>query len=157
MRFEEGHINSRNGAASNVPAWERGRKDVYRLRPGGSVTLTMQFREFYGMFMEHCHNTVHEDHSMLVRWELDRGLVPMPTPMPTPQGVGYIASTTLPSAFSQPSGGSAPKTGSSTSGGKGGNGGGGLDNGTSGSGSGKGSSNSGGGSGSGKGSSGGGK
>jgi FtsP/CotA-like multicopper oxidase with cupredoxin domain len=151
IHFEEGQILARNGSASNVPAWEKGRKDVYRLRPGGSVTLTMQFREFYGMFMEHCHNTVHEDHAMLVRWELDRGLVPMPTPVPTPQGVGYIASTTLPTAFSQPSGGSA-KTGSTTNGGgKGSNGGSGGGSGSSGS-SGKGSSGS---SGSGKGSSGG--
>ena len=101
IHFEEGQILARNGSAANVPAWEKGRKDVYRLRPGGSVTLTMQFREFYGMFMEHCHNTVHEDHAMLVRWELDRGLVPMPTPIPTPQGVGYIASTTLPTAFNR--------------------------------------------------------
>jgi hypothetical protein len=101
------------------------------------------------MFMEHCHNTVHEDHAMLVRWELDRGLVPMPTPIPTPQGVGYIASTTLPTAFNQPSVASGPKTGSAT-GGKGGNGGGGLDNGTSGGGSGKGGSSSSGGSGKGK-------
>jgi hypothetical protein len=159
-----------------VPAWEKGRKDVYRLRPGGSVTLTMQFREFYGMFMEHCHNTVHEDHAMLIRWELDRGLVPMPMPIPTPQGVGYIASTTLPTAFNQPSGGANTRSGANGGGsgsGKGGNGGGGgLDNATSGggsgsgkggsssgggSGSGKGGSSSGGGSGSGKGSSGGGK
>jgi hypothetical protein len=111
----------------------------------------MQFREFYGMFMEHCHNTVHEDHAMLVRWELDRGLVPMPTPIPTPQGVGYIASTTLPTAFNQPSGNSKSTSGggsgSGSSGTKsgldiGGSGGG------SGSGGGKGSS---GGSGSGKG------
>ena len=116
IHFEEGQILARNGSAANVPAWERGRKDVYRLRPGGSVTLTMQFREFYGMFMEHCHNTVHEDHAMLVRWELDRGLVPMPTPIPTPQGVGYIASTSLPTAFTAPSGRS---TSSGSGGGKG--------------------------------------
>src|SRR5579859_2277448 len=151
IHFEEGQILARNGSAANVPAWEKGRKDVYRLRPGGSVTLTMQFREFFGMYMEHCHNTVHEDHAMLVRYELDRGLVPMPTPIPTPQGVGYIATTTLPTAFNEPSGRST--TGGS---GKGGNG---VDNAPTGgsgksSGSGKGSSSS---SGSGKGSSGGGK
>ena len=40
IHFEEGQILARNGSASNVPAWEKGRKDVYRLRPGGSVTLT---------------------------------------------------------------------------------------------------------------------
>ena len=71
IHFEEGQILARNGSASNVPAWEKGRKDVYRLRPGGSVTLTMQFRDFGGMFMEHCHNTVHEDNAMLLRWEID--------------------------------------------------------------------------------------
>ncbi|HEY7401988.1 MAG TPA: multicopper oxidase domain-containing protein [Candidatus Angelobacter sp.] len=150
IHFEEGQILARNGSASNVPAWERGRKDVYRLRPGGSVTLTMQFREFYGMFMEHCHNTVHEDHAMLVRWELDRGLVPMPMPMPTPQGVGYIASTSLPTAYNPPSGNSGGS-------GSGGSGKGGSGSGSSGSGgSGKGGADlngSGGGSGSGKGSS----
>src|SRR6185437_8008241 len=43
IHFEEGQILARNGSAANVPAWEKGRKDVYRLRPGGSVTLTMQF------------------------------------------------------------------------------------------------------------------
>ncbi len=99
IHFEEGQVLARNGSASNVPAWEKGRKDVYRLRPGGSVTITMQFREFYGMYVEHCHNTVHEDHAMLIRWELDRGLVPMPTPNPTPQGVSYVNTSVLPGAF----------------------------------------------------------
>jgi FtsP/CotA-like multicopper oxidase with cupredoxin domain len=93
IHFEEGQILARNGSASNVPAWEKGRKDVYRLRPGGSVTLTMQFRDWGGMFMEHCHNTVHEDNAMLVRWEIDNGgapfLRPLPTPIPTPQGVTF--------------------------------------------------------------------
>jgi FtsP/CotA-like multicopper oxidase with cupredoxin domain len=96
IHFEEGQILARNGSASNVPPWERGRKDVYRLHPGGTVTMTMQFREFAGMFMEHCHNTVHEDHAMLIRWELDRGPVALPTPNPTPQGVKFTDPTYLP-------------------------------------------------------------
>jgi len=95
IHFEEGQILARNGSAANVPAWERGRKDVYRLRPSGSVTLTMQFRDFGGMFMEHCHNTVHEDNAMLVRWEIDDAgqpfLRPLPTPIPSPQGVTFRA------------------------------------------------------------------
>jgi FtsP/CotA-like multicopper oxidase with cupredoxin domain len=93
IHFEEGQILARNGKASNVPAWEKGRKDVYRLRPGGSVTLTLQFRDWGGMFMEHCHNTVHEDNAMLVRWEIDDGgapfLRPLPTPLPAPTGVTF--------------------------------------------------------------------
>jgi FtsP/CotA-like multicopper oxidase with cupredoxin domain len=103
IHFEEGQILARNGSAANVPAWEKGRKDVYRLRPGGSVTITMQFRDWGGMFMEHCHNTVHEDNAMLVRWETQGAggpfLYPLPTPVPTPQGVGFIpVSEILPTA-----------------------------------------------------------
>jgi FtsP/CotA-like multicopper oxidase with cupredoxin domain len=93
IHFEEGQILARNGSLSNVRAAERGRKDVYRLHPGGSVTITMQFRDWGGMFMEHCHNTSHEDNAMLLRWEIDAGgepyLSPLPTPVPTPQGVRF--------------------------------------------------------------------
>jgi FtsP/CotA-like multicopper oxidase with cupredoxin domain len=94
IHFEEGQILARNGSARNVPAWEKGRKDVYRLRPGGSVTLTMQFRDWGGMFMEHCHNTVHEDNAMLLRWEISGQtgqavLSPLPTPIPSPTGVTF--------------------------------------------------------------------
>jgi len=104
IHFEEGQITARDGSASKVPAWELGRKDVYRLRPGGSVTLTMQFRDWGGTFMEHCHNTVHEDNAMLVRWEIDNGgapfMVPLPTPISTPQGCTYVPpDEILPTAF----------------------------------------------------------
>jgi FtsP/CotA-like multicopper oxidase with cupredoxin domain len=93
IHFEEGQILARNGSFANVPLAERGRKDVYRLTPGGSVTITMQFRDWGGMFMEHCHNTTHEDNAMLLRWDIDSGgepaLVPLPTPICTPQGVTW--------------------------------------------------------------------
>ena len=32
----------------------------------------MQFRDWGGMYMEHCHNTVHEDNAMLTRWDINR-------------------------------------------------------------------------------------
>ena len=104
IHFEEGQILERNGSAANVPSWEKGRKDVYRLRPGGSVTLTMQFRDWGGMYMEHCHNTVHEDNAMLLRWEIDNGgapfLRPLPTPIPAPTGVTFRdPAEVLPTAF----------------------------------------------------------
>jgi manganese oxidase len=95
IHFEEGQILQRNGSASNVPAWEKGRKDVYRLHPGGSVTVALQFRDWGGTFMEHCHNTMHEDNAMLLRWDLDTGgapfLSPLQTPVPAPTGVTFIA------------------------------------------------------------------
>lgn len=95
IHFEEAQILSRDGSASNVPAWEKGRKDVFRLRPGGEMKVTIQFRDWGGMFMQHCHNTVHEDHAMLMRWEINNGgapfVRPLPTPIPRPQGVTFRA------------------------------------------------------------------
>jgi len=102
IHFEEGQVLARNGSAANVPPWEKGRKDVYRLRPGGSITITMQFRDWGGMFMEHCHNTMHEDNAMLLRWEIQGGgdafLRALPTPVPTPQGVQFEDPYDLPTA-----------------------------------------------------------
>jgi manganese oxidase len=95
IHFEEGQILARNGSLSNVPQAERGRKDVYRLKENGSVTITMQFRDWGGMFMEHCHNTMHEDNAMLLRWEINAAggvfLNPLPTPIPRPTGVTFQA------------------------------------------------------------------
>lgn len=104
IHFEECQTLARDGKASNVPPWEKGRKDVWRLRPSGDVDITLQFRDWGGMFMEHCHNTVHEDNAMLLRWEIDDGgvpfLQPLPTPIPTPQGVTFVPPTDiLPTAF----------------------------------------------------------
>jgi len=94
IHFEEGQILDRDGSYANVPLWERGRKDVYRLKPAGRMSLTMQFRDFAGTYMEHCHNTVHEDNAMLLRWDINPDgsaeLNPLPTPMPTPWGVTFI-------------------------------------------------------------------
>ena len=104
IHFEECQTLSRDGKASKVPAWERGRKDVWRLKPSGEVKITLQFRDFGGMFMEHCHNTMHEDNAMLLRWEIDdlggAFLQPLPTPIPKPQGVTFMApDDILPTAF----------------------------------------------------------
>jgi FtsP/CotA-like multicopper oxidase with cupredoxin domain len=104
IHFEECQTLARDGSASNVPAWEKGRKDVWRLHPSGEVTITLQFRDFGGMFMEHCHNTMHEDNAMLLRWEIDNGgapfLRPLPTPIPKPQGVTFQSpDDILPTAF----------------------------------------------------------
>ena len=104
IHFEECQTLARDGSINNVPPWERGRKDVWRLHPGGEVKITLQFRDFAGMFMEHCHNTTHEDNAMLLRWEIDNKgapfVRPLPTPIPTPQGVRFQApDEILPTAF----------------------------------------------------------
>ncbi len=101
IHFEEGQILSRDGAAPH--AWESGaRKDVYRIGDGPDGAFEMQvllrFREFLGTFMEHCHNTQHEDHSMLLRWDVRNpgNTIAIPTPVPDWEGVYYEPSFGLP-------------------------------------------------------------
>lgn len=69
IHFEEHRILSRNGIAP--PTWERGRKDVIRLHPNEEVKIFMRFRDWTGRYPMHCHNTVHEDHAMMIRWDLE--------------------------------------------------------------------------------------
>jgi len=101
VHFEEGQILSRGG--NPPPIWEKwARKDMYRVgpEPGSESPIVMaaRFREFAGTFMEHCHNTTHEDHAMLLRWDIERPgqLAVMPTPVPTWFGVDFIDSVTEP-------------------------------------------------------------
>ncbi|MEY8689842.1 MAG: multicopper oxidase domain-containing protein [Leptothrix sp. (in: b-proteobacteria)] len=100
VHFEEGIILRRGGKAP--PEWEKwARKDVYRLGPdsdsGSSVEMAIRFREFAGTYVEHCHNTQHEDNAMLLRWDLERPgqFSVMPTPMPTWEGVRYVGTAAL--------------------------------------------------------------
>ena len=63
-----------------------------------NVEMAARFREFAGSYVEHCHNTQHEDHSMLLRWDLEHpGQVQlMPAPLPTWDGVHFVDSAALP-------------------------------------------------------------
>ncbi len=73
IHFEEGHILSRttDGISVPVPAHEKGRKDVYVLGPTSTVRVFLRFRDFTGKYLMHCHNTVHEDHAMMLRWDIE--------------------------------------------------------------------------------------
>jgi hypothetical protein len=101
IHFEEGLILSRGGEAP--PEWEKwARKDVYRIGrmpdSTSSVEIALRFREFAGSYMEHCHNTQHEDHAMLARWDIEHPgqVLLMPTPLPTWEGVEYVDTVALP-------------------------------------------------------------
>jgi manganese oxidase len=101
VHFEEGILLDRNGKAP--PEWEKwARKDVYRIggdtESGGSVSFAIHFREFAGTYVEHCHNTQHEDNSMLLRWDIEKPgqFLVMPTPLPTWDGVEYAPSVGIP-------------------------------------------------------------
>ncbi|MFK3773357.1 Ig-like domain-containing protein [Pseudomonas sp. NPDC089406] len=101
VHFEEGVVLSRDGKAP--PEWEKwARKDVYRIGPDADsseeVEMAIRFREFAGTYMEHCHNTQHEDTSMLLRWDIEHPgqFQLMPTPLPGWDGVQYVNSAALP-------------------------------------------------------------
>ncbi|MDB5793244.1 MAG: hypothetical protein JWQ80_3268 [Massilia sp.] len=68
IHFEEARILTRNGAPP--PPHERGRKDVFELRPAEVVRILICFDDFVGKYIMHCHNTVHEDHHMMVRFDV---------------------------------------------------------------------------------------
>lgn len=46
------------------------RKDVFTLKPGDEMELYVRFRDWLGRYPMHCHNTVHEDHAMMVRFDV---------------------------------------------------------------------------------------
>jgi FtsP/CotA-like multicopper oxidase with cupredoxin domain len=101
VHFEEGIVLKRDGLPP--PEWEKwARKDVYRIGGGdentGTIEFAIHFREFAGTYMEHCHNTQHEDNSMLLRWDIERPgqFLVMPTPLPTWDGVEYAPSVGIP-------------------------------------------------------------
>jgi FtsP/CotA-like multicopper oxidase with cupredoxin domain len=109
LHFEEG-ITMDRGAAS-IPATERNvRKDVWRLRPDGRVRFQVTFGEFGGAYVNHCHNTVHEDFAMLLRLQLltippgNPGFQGQPqwqitrTPIPSADGVTWKTPEVLPEA-----------------------------------------------------------
>ena len=97
LHFEEGVTMNRGGAFIG-PHERNVRKDVWRLRPGGTVKFQVRFGEFGGAYVNHCHNTVHEDWAMLIRYDVLRDGQPTvtPTPIPTPDGVTYKTPEILP-------------------------------------------------------------
>lgn len=103
VHFEEAMVLSRGGQMP--PEWERwARKDVFRIGAGPDTTSEMEiairFREFAGSYVEHCHNTTHEDLAMLLRWDIERPgqLAPLPAPIPDWEGCMAVPSNSLPLA-----------------------------------------------------------
>src|SRR5262247_350067 len=101
LHFEEGVTINRG--SNPIPATEKlVRKDVWRLRAGGQVTFQVQFGEYGGSYVNHCHNTVHEDFALLMRIQLLTGVagspqtMVTPTPNPSPDGVTFTTPEILP-------------------------------------------------------------
>lgn len=68
--FEEFRIIEKNGMPVsgndplNVP------KDVIELGPKDEIKFFSRWRDFKGRHVMHCHNVVHEDHAMMIRWDM---------------------------------------------------------------------------------------
>lgn len=109
LHFEEGVTINRG--RDFIPETERlVRKDVWRLGRNGSVRIQVRFGEFGGAYVNHCHNTAHEDFAMLLRMQLltpppgtpgykgSPHFVPTKTPIPGPNGVTWKTPEILPEA-----------------------------------------------------------
>lgn len=74
IHFEEFqflHVNGKPPASTGLI--QNGRKDVVRLEHGTSTKTFFRFRDFTGKYPFHCHNVVHEDHAMMLIWEIVDG------------------------------------------------------------------------------------
>ena len=75
---------------------------VNRDRTRRAWKFQVQFGEYGGSYVNHCHNTVHEDFAMLMRLQLLTGVPGSPqvavtqTPNPTPDGVFFTTPEILP-------------------------------------------------------------
>jgi FtsP/CotA-like multicopper oxidase with cupredoxin domain len=105
LHFEEGVTIDRGGKA--MTATEKfARKDVWRTGEAGQVRIQVQFGEYGGAYVSHCHNTVHEDSAMIMRFDVltdpnnpyssRTHSAVLPTPNPTPDGVTYTTPELLP-------------------------------------------------------------
>lgn len=70
MHFEEFRIIEVNGKPVPHDSVLHARKDVVELGPGDEVKFFAQWRDFLGKYVMHCHNVVHEDHAMMIRWDI---------------------------------------------------------------------------------------
>jgi FtsP/CotA-like multicopper oxidase with cupredoxin domain len=75
IHFEEHRTLSRNGVLVKPntqfnASVDYARKDVIELNTNEEVRVFMRFRDMKGRYVMHCHNVVHEDHAMMVRWDI---------------------------------------------------------------------------------------
>jgi FtsP/CotA-like multicopper oxidase with cupredoxin domain len=82
IHFEEHRVLTRDGVpipqivpGSNINPQVNGtidysRRDVVPLNFNNEVRIFFRFRDMQGRYVMHCHNVVHEDHAMMIRWDI---------------------------------------------------------------------------------------
>ncbi len=68
VHFEEFQVLEWNGKPPTGVL--KSRKDVAVLGPNDTCKVFYRFDDFLGRFIIHCHNNVHEDNAMMLRWDL---------------------------------------------------------------------------------------
>lgn len=53
--------------------YERGWKDTVYVGEDDNIRVIARFAPHQGKYIMHCHNTVHEDHDMMIQWEVGQG------------------------------------------------------------------------------------
>lgn len=74
IHLEEGRVLSmtmlETGVNVVIPPENQGRRDVYVLPPNSMMRVFVRFRDWEGKYVMHCHNLVHEDHAMMLRFDI---------------------------------------------------------------------------------------
>jgi FtsP/CotA-like multicopper oxidase with cupredoxin domain len=70
IHFEEFQILEIDGRPVVPGSLLNSRKDTFWLGPNQTAKLYFRFRDFHGRYVMHCHNVVHEDHAMMIRWDI---------------------------------------------------------------------------------------
>ena len=75
IHYEEHRMLTRNGTPVKPNTQLNGaidysRRDVINLQTNDETRLFMRFRDMKGRYVMHCHNVVHEDHAMMIRWDI---------------------------------------------------------------------------------------
>ncbi|MGJ9418106.1 multicopper oxidase family protein [Massilia sp. CMS3.1] len=68
VHLDDFRILSIDGKAP-PPEW-RGRKDTVSMLQGQEIEILIEFRDFTGKYMMHCHHHMHEDHAMMIRFDV---------------------------------------------------------------------------------------
>ncbi len=66
------------------------RRDVAVLLPEDEVKVYMRWPDFLGKYVMHCHNVVHEDHAMMIRWDIVEPGKGFDTPREVPGGPPHV-------------------------------------------------------------------
>jgi FtsP/CotA-like multicopper oxidase with cupredoxin domain len=70
VHIEAFQVLRRSGGRGDVMPWEAGLKDTVLLEDGETVEVLVQFNQYKGVYLMHCHKLEHEDIGMMLNFEV---------------------------------------------------------------------------------------